>query len=215
MMVIAIDNREPQELVDAITKYDVEVDYKRLEVGDILIGDQDVWERKTMADLIRSLQDGSVWVQLKNMKKDYKNTMLLLEGELPGDLPVQAKMLKKRLRMSIGSIRYDWKVPVDRTDCISDTAMFVVAYYSRIDREKRKFYRPVKKQKTDPYDIASDLLCTLPGIGRIKAEELLAIHGNVKNTINLLPKDFSKTKGISIDKANKIHAILNLCFDGK
>ena len=214
-MVIAIDKQEPQELVDEVRKLKVEVDYKQLGVGDVLIGDEDVWERKTMSDFVGSLVDGRIWTQLRNMKKNYKYSMLILEGDLPGTLPNQAYILRKRLRMTIASIRYDWKVPVDRTDNIKDTAMFLVAYYSRMGREKRKYYRPVKKQKANPRDIVSDVLCTLPGIGRVKAEELLLTHGTVKGVINLPPEEFRKIKGISMNKAIEIHDILNLSYSAK
>ena len=209
-MVIAIDKQEPQELVDEIRKLKVEVDYKKLGVGDVLIGDEDVWERKTMSDFVGSLVDGRIWEQLRNMKKNYKHSMVILEGDLPGTLPNQAYILRKRLRMTIASIRHDWRIPVDRTDNIKDTAMFLVAYYSRMGREKRKYYRPVKKQSKDPRYIVSDVLCALPNIGRKKAEEMLLEYGSVKNVVNLTAEEFSKFKGISKSGGNEIHSLLNM-----
>jgi len=214
-MVIAIDNREPIELVDEIRKFKVDVDYRFLEVGDILIGDQEAWERKTMEDFVGSLHKGKIWEQIRNIKDEYENPGLILEGRLPSEVPRAAYIMRKRIRMTLASIRKDWGIPIDYTENIKDTAMFLVSYYSRIGREKRKYYRPVKKQKTDPFDIASDVLCALPGIGRVKVDELMLTYGSVKDITALSAKELAKIRGISMDKANEIYVILNTEFRSK
>lgn len=181
-----------------------------LGVADALIGPDHAWERKTVQDLVRSLGDGSLWNQVREIKENYKYPALLIEGRMPSEYPKAAYLMLKRIRMTLGSIRYDWNIPVDRTNCISDTAMFLVSIHSRVDREKREYYRPVKKKKQDTLEIISDLLCTLPKVGRKTAEQLMLEYGSVKDITSLKAEDFSRIKGISIPIAQRIHAILNL-----
>jgi ERCC4-type nuclease len=197
-------------MVTEIKKFNVDTDYTKLEVADYVIGDDWAWERKAMSDFIRSLHSGKIWKDLRAIRDNYKYPGLILEGKLPTVYPRSAYYLLKRLRATLGSIRYDWKVPIDRTDSIKDTAMFLVSIHSRIGKEKKAWYRPVKKKAVHPFEIASDLLCTLPKIGRVKAETMLMEHGTIKNVINLSAEDLRKFKGVSKDNADRIYSILNL-----
>lgn len=208
--MIAVDNREPKEILEKIAKFNIETDYTLLNTGDYVIGDDWCWERKSMGDFIRCLTTGKIWTDVRKVKENYKYGGLILEGRLPTDYTRSEYMTLKRLRASMGSIRHDWGLSIDRTDNLDDTAMFLVSIHSRIGREKKKWYRPVKKQKTKSEDIISDLLCTLPNVGRVKAEQMLVEYGSVKNIINLSAKEFTEFKGISKDIGNRIYTILNL-----
>lgn len=208
--MIAVDNREPKEILEKIVKFNIETDYTLLNTGDYVIGDDWCWERKSMGDFIRCLTTGKIWTDIRKVKDNYKYGGLILEGRLPTDYTRNEYMTLKRLRASMGSIRHDWGLSIDRTDSLDDTAMFLVSIHSRIGREKKKWYRPVKKQQTKSEDIISDLLCTLPNVGRVKAEQMLVEYGSVKNIMNLSAEEFTEFKGISKDVGNRIYTILNL-----
>lgn len=208
--MIAVDVHEPEEVLSFIEKYNIETDYTPLGAGDYLIGDDWVWERKSMGDFIRCLQTGKIWTDLRRIKDEYKKPGLILEGRLPTNYSRNEYMTLKRLRASLGSIRHDWGIPIDRTDSLEDTVMFLVSIHSRMDKEKKKWYRPVKKKKAKADDIISDLLCTLPNVGRVKAEQMLAEYGSVRSIMNLSAEEFTKFKGISKDIGNRIYTILNL-----
>lgn len=208
-MVVRVDDREPEDLVEELEKFKIEVDHSRIEVGDIVIGD-DAWERKTTEDFVRSLNVGRLWEQVKELKRNYVSVGLIFEGKFPSKYPRAAYLLKRRMRLTMATIRKDWGVPIDHTENIEDTAMFIASYYARVNKEKRKYYRPVKKQSQNPYDIASDILCALPNVGRVTADRMLEEHGSIREISNLERGELSSIKGISKDAADRIFFLL--CF---
>jgi len=206
-MVVRVDDREPKELVKAIESFKIEVDYSRMKVADVVIGD-DAWERKTTRDFVQSLQVGRLWDQVKEMKLNFEGVGLIFEGRMPSDYPRAAYMLKRRMWLTLSSIRKDWQIPIDRTENIEETAMFIASYYARVNKEKRKYYRPVKKQQTNPYDIVSDMLCALPSVGRMTADRIMEEYGSVKEIASLEVTELSKIKGISKENAERIRQLM-------
>jgi Fanconi anemia group M protein len=58
-----------------------DVEYRRLRAGDYLIGRSTVIERKSTADLDRSIAMGRLWRQVGAMRASFEHRFLLVEGE--------------------------------------------------------------------------------------------------------------------------------------
>jgi DNA excision repair protein ERCC-4 len=65
---------------DALRALGVSVDVASLPAGDYLVGDAVAVERKTVADLHRSIANGRLWSQLLSCRRELDRTFLLVEG---------------------------------------------------------------------------------------------------------------------------------------
>ncbi|MBU4312723.1 MAG: hypothetical protein KJ706_08405 [Candidatus Omnitrophica bacterium] len=65
-------------MVSLFSSLDITV--KNLKVGDYIINDEIVIERKTTQDFAQSIIDGRLFKQAKNMKKTYDLCLFIIEG---------------------------------------------------------------------------------------------------------------------------------------
>jgi ERCC4-type nuclease len=79
---VHVDDRESRSgVLDALKKQDgVEVRVRRLPVGDYLVDDRFLFERKTLIDLTISIQDGRFFSQGLKLASSPLRTALILEG---------------------------------------------------------------------------------------------------------------------------------------
>jgi len=63
-----LNSKIPNKLID----HGISITVKNLKVGDYIINDEIVIERKTTQDFAQSIIDGRLFKQAKNMKKTYE-----------------------------------------------------------------------------------------------------------------------------------------------
>jgi ERCC4-type nuclease len=135
--MIQIDYRE-HDLIQLITPLlintTIEMNVLNLDIGDIIIGDRVIIERKTIADLNSSILDGRYDEQsyrLSNATKYHKhNIIYLIEGLLSSikyDEPQQTRILS-----AIMSLHFYKGFTVMRTMSLSDTALYIVHYAKKM-----------------------------------------------------------------------------------
>lgn len=141
--MIQIDYRE-HDLIKLITPLlvntPVECQVINLDIGDIIIGDRVIIERKTISDLNSSILDGRYEEQgyrLSNATKYHKhNIIYLIEGSLSSikyDEPQQTRILS-----AIMSLHFYKGFSVMRTMSIEDSAKYIVHYAKKMLKDPTK-----------------------------------------------------------------------------
>lgn len=79
---ITYDHREERSGIPGLLLMeDLELEAAQLPVGDYLVSERLLIERKSIADLYASLKDGRLFDQMGRMREVYSRPVLLVEGE--------------------------------------------------------------------------------------------------------------------------------------
>lgn len=189
---IYLDHREPEELIQTFKSFGNSiVTKKQLFVGDIVMDNYLVIERKTLQDFFQSLNDGRLFSQIKRLQKLSRPTLLVIEDENQGVW--QRHMRKAAFQSLLFSIQWKFKIPVFFTRNILETVSLCLYCYRSFAGKKlasnENRFQP--KKKPNPKEIQLDMLARIPGIGKKRAQQLLQTHGSIKGIID------DSSKGIS------------------
>ena len=144
-----------------------------LPVGDYVLSDRVIAERKTGTDLAASIKDRRLFEQVARMAEAYTAVVLLVEGR-------PAHISEQSWHGALARVLVSG-VAVVRTKNPKDTA----AWLARMDRledkgpvEPRGRPRP-RRATEDLAQVAEDVLSCLPGISTVGAARLLAHFGSL------------------------------------
>jgi len=141
--MIQIDYRE-HELIKLITPLIINtpIDYNvlNLEIGDIIICDRVIIERKTISDLNSSILDGRYKEQsyrLSNATKyNNHNIIYLIEGSLQSIKYDETQ--KNRILSAMISLQFYKGFSVIRTNSIEESAKYIIHYAQKISKDPTK-----------------------------------------------------------------------------
>ena len=94
-MKIIIDHREPEGIITKIRELGIEIEIQQLQLGDYLLSDQVVIERKRGRDFIQSLYDGRLFEQMTRVTEEYDKVIIILEDFELEDLRRELEALKR------------------------------------------------------------------------------------------------------------------------
>jgi ERCC4-type nuclease len=81
--IIIVDFRErTSKIPELIVKKGASVKFNQLTLGDYIISERIAVERKTAHDFIKSIYDGRLFEQLKNLSDNYEIPILIVEGNM-------------------------------------------------------------------------------------------------------------------------------------
>ena len=98
--IIADDRERKSEVIESLLKIEkVEVDIRRLSIGDYQIGKRVIIERKTLEDFAISVIDGRLFKQMIYLANSTFAGVLILEGKIgdTGDLNITREALQGAL----------------------------------------------------------------------------------------------------------------------
>jgi DNA excision repair protein ERCC-4 len=180
---------------------DFEVRLARLRVGDYLIDDEVLIERKTVADFAASLVDGRLFPQAARLARDGHRTLVLIEGPPAPSIP---DVHPHAVQGALVSMAAMWRLPVLHTVDADDSlrVMRFPASQVRTGREQVlcRFGRKPKR-------LASRrlfLLQGLPGVGPALASRLLKQLGSVRSVVTADINSVQQVRGVGPKKATRI-----------
>jgi ERCC4-type nuclease len=172
--VLLYDHREARSgIPDRLAAAGIDVRAESLPVGDYVVSDRVVVERKTGADLAASIKDRRLFEQLARLAEAYPAVVLVVEGE-----PVHISRGSWRGALGRALLAGASVVP---TDGPGDTA----AWLEQLHRLEGKGPseargRPrVRRPTDDDAQTAQDVLMCLPGISTVGARRLLEHFGSL------------------------------------
>lgn len=226
--VVVIDHRErPSGLPLAVARQTgSEPRLATLEVGDVLVGSRYLIERKTWTDLSASLVDGRLLAQAAAMRRSGRSCAIILEGDWAD--AAESGVDPAALRGALVSVAFDHGIPVLPSSSVEGTAKWIASIARRCRTEgappgfagvtptgeRREAAPPARPSRTPKSaeararEQAIDALAALAGVGRSRAEALLARFGDIAGVAAADPGDLEATPGVGRVLSRRIHATL-------
>jgi ERCC4-type nuclease len=174
--------------------------------GDYCLGDALGVERKTSADLARSIIDGRLFRQVGRLRQTYRRPLLVVEGLCDGAAVVGVSW--PALRGALVSVSVCFGVPVLRsTDASDSAALIATAAHQLCDPLDipyvRPGYRPAGWRQRALY-----ILQGLPSVGPRRARALLERFGSVEAVVTADVSALADVTGIGEGLARSIREAL-------
>lgn len=213
---LKIDFREQNagilEIIDK--EYDNKIDYSlhHLKIGDYILENKVIFERKTLPDLLQSIKDGRIFRQAYKMSHHHMNGVFILEGTKK-DIR-ENNMKRETVQGALIHLSVFLGIPVLRSKNMNETVKlmyFTGKQMNNYKLGKKKIYLQSKKNYYYPdiYKEQVKLLQSLPDIGTTRAVKLLENFGCIKDIILSDKRQLEKTEGIGKTTSEKIYRIFN------
>lgn len=206
---VIVDYREKQEIKSELSKYDIEIEERSLEIGDFLLSEEICVERKSIKDFVDSVIDGRLFSQALNLKQHYSKPIIIIEKE-----GVVERITLSSFYGALASMISDYNVPVIITENPSETAFLLYSIAKREQLEKKKSIKiregvkPVNMKEIQKY-----ILAGIPGISTVLAERLLEKFSTLQRIFTADEKELMEVKGIGETIAKRIREIVTLDYN--
>lgn len=201
---IVVDDRERGAGVFAALQRteSVQVSVQRLPVGDYLVDDALLVERKTLLDLVHSIKDGRLFAQGVRLANAPKRGVLILEGSSAH--LTRSGMRREAIQGALMSLTLFLGIPLLRSADAEETAALLLL----AARQGRAFAsgaypRKGKRPRGKPR-VQSRILQGLPGIGPERARRLLERFGSVESIMAASVDELASVSGIGKTTAEAV-----------
>jgi Fanconi anemia group M protein len=209
-LTIVVDHREKgSPVIKALRSLDVSIELKQLQVGDFVISKDACVEYKQYSDLLDSIVDGRLLVQLRSLSQ-YKKPILLLEGDAtPSNL---RRVDKSAIQGMITTIALSYRIPIIRTYSSLESAQFlqIMARREQLD-EQQEFTYHTSKPLTDK-ELLEYVVSSLPNIGGSLAKALLESFDNLQDLLAASVDDLKQIPLIGEKKAQDLKRLFSLSY---
>jgi len=191
----------------------VEIKLEQLSVGDYILSDDVVIERKTIADLETSIIDGRIFSQLKNLMQ-VKKPGLIIEGDASKLFSDNSRIQKKALIGLITSIGLDYKLPIFFTRNQKETAEFLlnIAKREQIGNGNNGMKLRFEKTRMNFSQRQLFIMESFPDVGPTLAKSILIEFKTIRNIANASIDDLQKIPKLGPKKADKIKYLFERRF---
>ena len=206
-ITIIADNREKSSGVPNLL-FDKGVDVKmnQLLVGDYIIEDEIIIERKTSDDFVLSIIKGHLFNQCARLRKTGKLPLIIVEGN---PFKTAHNIKPEAIKGALLSVSLSWQIPIIRSSGKEDTVeLMITASKQQFDPPvfiRRSGKKPKRAQKQQHYFVQS-----MPGIGPELAQKLLAHFNTIEKIIVADVKSLQKVEGIGKIKAVKLYEFFRM-----
>ena len=201
---IYVDHREfRSEVVKILSQQFVLVPHA-LSVGDYLISERMIVERKTANDFLESIKDGRLFSQMMDMRKNYQVPILIIEGEL-----FTGGFHENSIYGALASIIGDYRISVIFTRDAQETAKLIEFLVKREYSPKEEIAIRKEKRAMSDEERQRYIVESLPNVSAKLSHRLLEHFGSVRNVINAEVGELMQVKGIGRKIAEDIYEVVN------
>jgi len=190
--MILIDVHEPEEIKQLVSKLNIETKIQSLQAGDYVFGTPTVGiERKRIDDLWSSItppDPSRLWRELEKIKKVYDIPILCVVGLMPYK---NTKIKYAKIIGAIASTVFAWKIPVMMFLNDHQFVEGMRVMYNQCTN-KRPSFKPLPPKHYSIREIREEMLCCLPGVGRITAKRILKDNPSPMDWVKLDKKKLQK-----------------------
>ena len=193
---IVVDDREQNSgLAEEFSAFEyVSVQVARLTLGDYVIDDRLIVERKTIADLVASIKDGRLFSQGCRLADSDLLTAILLEGTAK-DL-TKTRMRRAAIQGALINVTLYLGIPLLRSMNPNESARLMI-YAAKQGRAIAQHTLPRRGRRANSKRaVQSRILQGLPQVGPKRAKRLLDHFGSVEKTITAETKQLRRVEGI-------------------
>ncbi|MFH1447526.1 MAG: ERCC4 domain-containing protein [Candidatus Micrarchaeota archaeon] len=207
---IFIDDRETPELADDLKELGARTVVRRLDVGDAILSERVVAERKTRSDFEQSIIDGRLFQQATRMAEQFERAILIVEGE-----SFEERVKRGALLGAIASLMVDHGIPVMFTRSLEGTAEFLFAVARREQLMEKHDVRLLGTKKARTLSEQQQLIIEcLPGVGPKRAKELLRYFYSVENIMNATETELLEIGGMGKKRMSDIRKVVKSAYKG-
>lgn len=203
---IFVDEKESRtSIADILTELGAIVRVKTLPVGDFIISERAVIERKSRSDFESSITDGRLFKQAENMIDNFEKCIVIIEGE-----EFEERVNRNALLGAISSLILDYGIQVFFTRDLEGTAEMVFALAKREQLGKRVEVRLKGNKKA--YSLAQQqqmIVECLPMVGPRLAKALLKKFKTVEKIAKASEQELREVEKIGKKKAKLIKRVLS------
>jgi ERCC4-related helicase/ERCC4-type nuclease len=191
-----------------------EVRLETLDVGDYVLSDRVVVERKSVADFVDSLvgSDRSVFEQVGAMSRHYARPVVIVEGE---GLYEQRDIHPNAVRGALSSLAVDFGASVLRTESETDTTELLAVIAGR---EQETADREVsvhgEKQSKTLAEQQEYVVSSIAEIGPVTARALLEEFGTVESVMIATEDELMEAEGVGQVTAERIREVIGTEYTG-
>ncbi|MBU0662416.1 DEAD/DEAH box helicase [Candidatus Micrarchaeota archaeon] len=215
-VLIYADTREQAcEVTRELSKNECIIKVKQLDVGDYILSDDIVVERKTVEDFLQSMIDGRLFQQIIRMNSNYKSPFIILEGNV-NELYTLRNIHKNAIIGALTSIAVNYRIPILFTENAQETAQFlyVTAKREQLGKEKDIRLRTGRKGLTLA-EQQQFIVESFPSVGPNMARALLKEFKSIKNIVNARSPEWQEVENMGPKKAKQIRKVLTAKWEEK
>ncbi|RJT04090.1 DEAD/DEAH box helicase [Halococcus sp. IIIV-5B] len=207
---IVVDQRELDASIarDLSTREDCETRLETLEVGDYVLSDRVVIERKSVSDFLDTLTGGdrSLFDQVGDAARHYARPVVVIEGE---DLYGERNVHPNAIRGALASLAVDFGASVLRTADEADTAdlLHVIAGREQELDDREVSVHGEKGSKT-LVEQQEYVVSAIADIGPVTARALLDEFGTVEGVMIANEDDLLEVSGVGQVTAERIREVI-------
>jgi len=207
---IVVDQRELDAAIarDLSTREGHRVRLETLAVGDYVLSDRVVVERKTVADFLATLtgEDRSLFGQVRDMARHYARPVVLIEGE--ADLYAERNVHPNAIRGALASLAVDFGASVLRTRDEADTADLLAVIAKREQqRDGRKASVHGEKGARTLSEQQEYVVSAIAEVGPVTARALLETLGSVEAVMAADEETLRTVPGVGEVTAERIREV--------
>ncbi|MEM3445099.1 MAG: ERCC4 domain-containing protein [Thermoplasmata archaeon] len=210
---IIADRREIRsEIHRELSRLGVHVVFRVLEVGDYLISDSVVVERKTVEDFVNSILDGRIFEQAKGLCQAFSNPLIVVEGkwnEYRRNVAIAA------VYGAISALCMDFRIPVLNFEDSRETAGFLYQMIKRMNNGSGLPKIRFEKKPKSMAELQEYLVAGLPEVSTVISRRLLEHFRTPKRVFNARVEELMEVRGLGEAKAREIYEVLNTTWRGR
>ncbi|MDF9747737.1 DEAD/DEAH box helicase [Natrinema salsiterrestre] len=193
-------------------EYDITLE--TLDVGDYVLSDRVVVERKSVADFVDSLVGGdrSVFEQVGAMARHYSRPIVIVEGE---GLYEQRDVHPNAVRGALSSLAVDFGASILRTESEDDTTELLAVIAGReqatADREVSVHGEKGSKTLSEQQEY---VVSSIAEIGPVTARSLLEEFGTVEGVMIATEEELQEADGVGKVTAERIREVIGSEYTG-
>jgi DNA excision repair protein ERCC-4 len=190
---------------------DVRLRWEKLLIGDYIVGEVAIFERKTASDFAASLIDQRLFSQAKRLADQPLRAAFIIEGSSYDWTMVGIR--REALQGALVTLALIFDLAVFRSLNPKETSQILIYaghQFARL-REDTPRYRIYKAKKRWTQQI--HLLATLPAVGPDRAYRLLDHFGSVQACITAPARELQKVPGIGPKTAAAIRDLVSAEID--
>ncbi|MFX1505805.1 MAG: ERCC4 domain-containing protein [Promethearchaeota archaeon] len=177
---IIVDSRESSSRIPKLLKrHGAQLISEELEVGDYILSNRLVVERKTYSDFVGSIIDGRLFQS--SSPGQYSQLARLAQQKMPLILiQLESEVIERQIHINslmgaFSSIILDFRIPIVFTQNDSETAslLYQLAKREQLGSSSDISLPTVSKKEQNIREIQMFMLATIPGINTTKAKNLL------------------------------------------
>ncbi|QFU82116.1 DEAD/DEAH box helicase [Natronorubrum aibiense] len=216
LIEIVADQREMDATIarELSKREQIEIRLETLDVGDYVLSDRVVVERKSVADFVDSLVDGdrSVFEQVGAMARHYSRPIVVVEGD---GLYEQRDIHPNAIRGALSSLAVDFGASVLRTEGEGETKELLAVVASR---EQETADREVsvhgEKQSKTLGEQQEYVVSSIAEIGPVTARSLLEEFGTVEAVMIASEDELQAADGVGKVTAERMREVIGSDYTG-